>query len=197
MEKTNRSDYIDHLDNKLMLLFIQRIMEDRPLGEVDVTQFGNHFFSGVWSTHKSEKEIQAIIKRFNQAIPNFLNGMATMLENFAESHKKILKKMEEDRKSRLSLPQGVSDMDHPDVIALGRKLTDMYYTFSAAEKLVKTTRQTLQTYAKSQQHGLRLHYPTGKSPKLSREDLVAYYRQRFHNDYDFFEDLASGRRKKE
>jgi hypothetical protein len=186
------NEHGQHLDNDLMLLLIRRVIQDRPLGEIDVEQFRNFFFTGVWNIWRSEKEMQAIIKRFNQAIPNFLNGVSKVLEELGESHKRALKTMEKERVFRASLPEGVSDQDHPAVIELARKLTDHYYTLSAAEKLVRTSRQTLQTHGKNYQYGLRLHYPSGRSPKLLREDLIKYYRERFFKDYDFLTALIEG-----
>ncbi|RYY38743.1 MAG: hypothetical protein EOO08_13080 [Chitinophagaceae bacterium] len=175
----------------LILLLVQRIVSDKPLGYVDSQWLERYLNLHMFEVQLTVEKMEARIKRFKQAIPNFLEQVELALENTQKRHAKFRKEMMQHMEWVKNLPPGVKDHDHQDVIALAKQLTKEYYSFSDAAKFLKTSRQTLAQFAEKQEHNLRKHYPLGSTPKLSRQDMIDYYRERFHKDYDFFDALMN------
>ncbi|RYF93885.1 MAG: hypothetical protein EOO02_23965, partial [Chitinophagaceae bacterium] len=156
MNQNDKDPLVEHMDDDLMVMIVRRILEDKPLSEVDVEKFSRVFFSAAFFSTASEQEMKIRIRKFDQAISNFLTRISEALKDFEKSHHSIVKTVEASKKEAENRPKHAYFWDHPDVVDFIRNLKEDFYSFSAAERLVGTTRQTLLDYAEKNKYGLQV-----------------------------------------
>jgi hypothetical protein len=182
---------MSNLTDDLMLMLVERILKDEPLNDWDLKKFQKYIYTIAVFNKADEKEVKTKIKKFKQAIPNFLQKVSEVLSEAEEAHSRIYKAMQTELERSHSLPEFASSFDHPDMVKFISSLKDTYYSFSAAEDMVGTSRQTLMVYAEAKTHGLRIHV-VGRSKRLHKEDLINYYREKYFKGFDYFQYIGEG-----
>ena len=166
---------------------VTKIINGEGLLDFDEKRMFLLLYQMAFSNKMEKDDFKIKIKKFNQSIPNFLKKLNDILIEAdrvaTEAYKENVRMLERSR----NLPECGSDWDSEEILDFIRNLEDDIYSFSAAERLLGVTRQTLKKYAKEGTYGIKT-VQMKKSDYLTKNSIAIFYRKKWEKEHgDWFE----------
>jgi uncharacterized protein (DUF2344 family) len=169
---------------EFMIAIATKVIAGEDLLNYDKNKLMLLFYNMAYTNSMPLKDFTVRIKKFKQAIPNFLSELEIILDRTEKFGKDYYKFRETQMEAIKQLPPLAYELDHPDVIAFIRKLDKDLYNYTQAGELLEITRQTLTTYTNNENHILKKKQ-VGKSWYITKESIVLFYRDRFERENDY------------
>jgi hypothetical protein len=167
-------------DENLILLILNRIIENKPFNTYDQHKLEQTVRNITVKNLLDSHEFKIQIKKFRQAIPNFLDEINNSLNTCEAMLTKLQKEIKERELKLRDLPEHAEINDNPNTIKFIKSLKKENYSFREAEQLLGKTRQTLTKYANEKMHGLK-SIQHGRVKRLLKTDIINFYRLKNQN----------------
>ncbi len=185
--KNNTNDNSDKNYNAstddFLFAIVTKVMSGDDLLDFDRKKLAMRFWGMAYDISMPVKDFTKTLKKFKQAIPNFLKVLDEVLDEAEKMGLRNYEINEQEFEKIKNLPPLANTQDAPQVIAFIRQLDKDLYNYSEAAKLLGVTRQTLKTYTEDENHTLKRRY-SGKSWYITKESIVWFYRNRFDDEND-------------
>lgn len=182
MEHTFDAEFFKKLNatidyNEFIIAIATKVITDENLLDYDEKKLTMLFYDMAYTNSMSLKDFTTRIKKFRQAIPNFLMTLEKVLDMAEKMGSDFYKFKENETEALKDLPPLADFLDQPEVITFIRQLDKDLYNYTEAAQLLGLTRQTVSSYTNDKNHILKKIHK-GKSWYVTKESMVLYYRDR-------------------
>ena len=125
--------------------------------------------------------VETVFKKIRVGSKNAITFIDNCLDESLERVKIVNKAKDDIIKEFGTLPEGASLGDDKETIRFIKSLTDDFYNFSDASRLIGLTRQTIKEHADKNLFNLKT-IRKGKSDYITRDDIIIYYRNYYNKD---------------